>query len=99
MHTPGPWNIRTEGTMTGRGPEIFADGAYYDDGSEFVIAQLFSADADVIDANARLIAAAPELLEALKGALALLDAQDVFFEADGTRHNIWHRAVDKAEGR
>ncbi len=43
-------------------------------------------------ADAHLIAAAPDLYEALKGALALL-------ETDGSRHNIWHRALDKAEGR
>lgn len=81
--TPGPWLIRMEGTMTGRGPEIYVDGPYYDDGSEFVVADCGSsecretgagrwkrtADGAVKNANSHLIAASPEMYEVLATAL------------------------------
>ncbi len=43
------------------------------------------------DSDAHLIAAAPDLYEALEGALQLL-------EIDGAKHNIWRRALAKARG-
>lgn len=86
--TPGPWNVRIEGTMTGRGPVIFVEGAYYDDGSEFVIAETRSsevciagrwrkvADGDVIEVNGHLIAAArtalPDALDEIEALRGLL---------------------------
>jgi hypothetical protein len=61
-HTPGPWNVRFDGkhfnidaTPTGDKPE----------GQSFFIGYSGMADSE---ANARLIAAAPEMLEMLKGA-------------------------------
>lgn len=87
-HTPGPWLIRVDGTNTARGPEVFAAGSHYDDGSQFVVADCGATetsrsehhwrrteDADMIDANARLIAAAPEMLEALEECIVLLNAR------------------------
>jgi len=76
--TPGPWKVRVAGTMTGRGPEVYAEGAHYDDGSEFVVADCGCSeerdrgrgrwartlDADAIEANAHLIASLPALLSA-----------------------------------
>lgn len=77
--TPGLWKIRVAGTSTGRGPEVYCEGAHYDDGSEFVVAECGvseatgggkrwkrTADADAIEANAYLIAAAPDLLAACR---------------------------------
>lgn len=78
-HTPETWSIRVAGTNSGRGPEIYRAGPYYDDGSEFVIADCGTletsrngkrwkrtAEADAIEGYARLLLAAPDLLRALK---------------------------------
>lgn len=74
-HTPGPWTWRIDGTNTGRGPVIYTEGEYYDDGAPREIAELETSEtnpsrkrwrrgryAGQIEANARLIAVAPELL-------------------------------------
>lgn len=73
-HTPGPWLIRKDGTNSGRCSEVYVEGAYYDDGSEFVVADCGTVEvgrndhwtrtneAPERDANARLIATSPELL-------------------------------------
>jgi hypothetical protein len=37
--TQAPWLVRTEGTLTARGPAVYAPGPYYDDDSEFVVAE------------------------------------------------------------
>lgn len=55
MHTPGPWHGET---ITGR-HKVWADSGLNED--QAVIATVDTS------ANARLIAAAPELLEALNG--------------------------------
>ena len=63
QHTPGPWE--TKGTA---GHETHGQSAVYcDDGKDIAI--VYDGDA-----NARLIAAAPELLAALKLAASALDA-------------------------
>jgi len=79
-HTPGPWRWEIDGTMSGRGPVILSEEKY-DDGSPRQLAELETSetnhgakrarwrrqpDADEIEANARLIAAAPDLLAACK---------------------------------
>ena len=53
-HTPGPWKIE-EGCF------VSAEG--------FVIARIIGCDSKKNESNARLIAAAPELLEALESML------------------------------
>jgi hypothetical protein len=63
-HTPGPWTEH-EGFICGR----FCDGNVYDIcDPRCAPAELF----EEIDANARLIAASPDLLAACESALALL---------------------------
>ena len=65
-HTPGPWKVNETVQMTSS-VYIFADRNFacvYDEWQ----------DRSIMDANARLIAAAPDLLEALKATWAVLDA-------------------------
>ncbi len=56
-HTPGPWKHN-------RGP--VSESIYAPDGNGHLVAILYHGDADNQAANARLIAAAPDLLEALE---------------------------------
>jgi|LakMenE18May11ns_1017448.scaffolds.fasta_scaffold8968160_2 hypothetical protein len=78
-HTPGPWKDRRS-TSDPETILIFASGARIvgrisaDKGSELVPEGL-RINADETTENARLIAAAPDLLEALKLALAALDCE------------------------
>jgi hypothetical protein len=58
QHTPGPWKIGVRGSRPTR-PDIYTD-------SGGVIASTEHASDEHSKANARLIAAAPELLEHLK---------------------------------
>ena len=87
-HTPGPWSIEYED----------ADGELYEDG-----VRVDSHDGpvafNVIDCSAPLIAAAPELLAALKRLLPLWEEsigweEDYMDMADGAR-----AAIAKAEGK
>ena len=66
-HTPAPWNCESR-TEAGR---VIAT----DDGKSFVAVWDKSLDGTdfPVDANARLIAAAPDLLAALEGTLQVLD--------------------------
>lgn len=72
-HTPGPWRVETQ-TMNGQAinSELFP---FQIESEDWVICEVYG-DVPQIDAgaNARLIAAAPELLDALQGLLA--DIQD-----------------------
>ena len=56
MHTKGPWNISKHGT-----PDHTPQYGIYTDNNDFCIVKGQDAEA-----NARLIAAAPDLLEALE---------------------------------
>ena len=79
-HTPGPWTI--DGEFIYGGNIRIADTSLCD-GDEAPDYQL--------DANNRLIAAAPDLLEALRFALTILDAV-----ADGRAEDIEHCVADAA---
>ncbi|CAB3919953.1 hypothetical protein LMG3328_05304 [Achromobacter ruhlandii] len=63
-HTPGPWAVRYD---------YVVQAPSFDDGRLVPVAQPYGVNSDGTDlfANARLIAAAPELLEALEGLLAV----------------------------
>lgn len=56
---------------------------------------------DEKEANARLIAAAPELLAALKWAVSKLDCEPsgLFYSDDTKAHEAAIAAIDKARGR
>ena len=62
QHTPGPWWVEKDGSAEHRNEANVINGA---DGTMIVYGQ-------VNDADARLIAAAPDLLEALKTLTAYL---------------------------
>lgn len=88
-HTPGPWEIRRYPRVGGSTKDLMGNGGGF-------VVKLDGAS----DANARLIAAAPELLEALK-ALVVMDKQ--LLESCGigdTAVLIQARAaIAKAEGQ
>lgn len=92
QHTPGPWTV-TRSKMETDGAfdyAISADGV-------LVLAEVFGRDAKggwpPSEANARLIAAAPDLLAMLKVAQLWLDV-DGRFDMQGI-----NAAIAKAEGR
>jgi len=87
-YTPGPWEVKDKTTIYGRGM------------AKFTIIRVATAHRDhsslTAQANARLIAAAPELLEALQHAHDYLAASG--WEGDPRMHKII-AALDQAEGR
>ena len=102
-HTPGPWTLTLEQHDTlGDAPRWFVRGC------EIGLTQHRVVDLDERDdANARLIAAAPELLDALKelrlASLAYGEASDADMDAAFARllqaRNLAFLAIAKAEGR
>jgi hypothetical protein len=76
-HTPGPWLIE---------PDVYSVGVYS------LLTAIDTSDAEE-QANARLIAAAPELLQALKKVLKTYDEQLYTQDWDAIR-----RVIAKAEG-
>lgn len=104
-HTPGPWNVEhIPGIDMGATAEITApceDGGTPFDGRSIIVAQVWKtndetrwSDDETAQANARLMAAAPDLLAACNAALAYLDAED----SAGLVAEI-AAAVARAEGR
>lgn len=80
-HTPGPWHV-----YDSRFREV--NGAIMDAAGNKV-ASAHGPTTEELEANARLIAAAPELLEALRRATALL--------AGGPTRDFCRAAIAKAE--
>jgi hypothetical protein len=98
-HTPGPWEIYDcesairVGIEGGNGTSVVAFGAKGDD------AGVWGGTKDQAKANARLIASAPELLEALK---RLVDLHVATYGLDGAwdeELNNAQKAIAKAEGK
>jgi hypothetical protein len=92
VHTPGPWGVEqtTVSNWIGR---MRADGSKV----EYIVAHTDrdSLRDDVLvrnDANARLIAAAPELLEACKAGLKACEASGFLGPVE-----MMQRAISKAE--
>jgi len=94
-HTPGPWTVGfgKEVRVTG-GLICKVGGDYYDDGRKDSSGWTRTPTLDT-QANARLIAAAPELLAALKYMLANAEAEgwSAMMLSDA------RAAIHKAEGR
>ena len=84
-HTPGPW--ASEGFEQVAGNGVFYGGLIVGDNGETVVAQC------VMPCNASVIAAAPELLEALK---RIADPRNIHFAGDA--QVVARAAITKAEG-
>ena len=104
-HTPGPWYVKTVPTSIGHCHKIQpVNACLYVDYRGIRAADPKTA---IAEANARLIAAAPDLLESLEDSVLCIDAaRQTIFKADGI---IDHRtisahlekaraAIDKATG-
>lgn len=86
-HTPGPWMIRAERY---RYIHVYAHGGG--------IAHLDTVDGEGM-ANARLIAAAPDLLEVLEELLSMCQRQEDFHDdGDGCMFERASAAIAKARG-
>ena len=92
-HTPGPWHI--EGR---RGDAYWLSAGInaHRDGPETYVG-LFDPEPENAEANARLIAAAPDLLEALKA--CVVDLDDSGQPSAGAALEAAANAIAKAEGR
>jgi hypothetical protein len=95
-HTPGPWELNGD-TITGKDTDL--------NRSPIATVSHFYRNREIDQANARLIAAAPELLEALEQAKNWIYTHlDSMNEGQKTVHDMkvlhdcWD-AIAKAEGR
>ncbi len=85
QHTKGPWKVAPDFS-------IVSEHAYYK------IAEIVAGDRDgECEANASLIAAAPELLEALQAALEALRGSAGFDEINNAKKQV-KAAIAKATG-
>ena len=92
-HTPGPWEIQRDSGLhiyitqpsdtPNRVPGYYAE------------IRRFTTDSEQVEANARLIAAAPDLLEACEQLLKLVD---LLSPVEGDTHRKAQRAIAKARG-
>jgi hypothetical protein len=75
-HTPGPWHIgeSIDEYQTGSESWNVPVWANHADPGDRIAAEALAKDREQARANARLIAAAPELLEACKGLVRIADA-------------------------
>ena len=79
-HTPGPWTVDKDWTTNKSGVKVFSidqdEDAPHEQGfdcNQTTLAQVYDSEA-----NARLIAAAPDMLNMLKRSPSLLEADDSF---------------------
>jgi hypothetical protein len=105
-HTPGPWKFHRTHTCDvahwyvitdaeGFGPIVDVGG--HDRNGQIAEAKYLVTDQEIIEANARLIAAAPELLEACKALLPEGWDDGVMDHIPGIK--LARLAIAKAEGR
>ena len=87
-HTPGPWEVNIDAIG-----DIFISGA----NSEYV-AEIGSSEDKAAMNDANLIAAAPELLEALKYFLDVYEQEEWVSNEIGYAADIALAAIAKAEG-
>ena len=103
MHTPGPWRIHSKDPAF-----AYIEGNDALDGKTGIVARVLLTGDDFSEANANLIAAAPELLEALRHAetalivtAGLTDESGTKIIKDGYGYELKQirAAIAKAEGR
>lgn len=97
-HTPGPWVFADDrGRPLGTAGHVMPDGCHVDLGEdgEAVVTDRFDSTGDVAVANARLIAAAPDLLAACK---AMVRTGKAPADIDAA-YDLMRAAIAKAEGR
>jgi hypothetical protein len=87
--TAGPWTVSPD--YPGLAPRIV-------DACRYEIARCIE-PAEQRDANARLIAAAPQMLEALTSLVAAYDEDEGYGDSFVARIDSARAAIDKAEGR
>ena len=91
--TPGPW-VLTEPSIVGLADVLFGPSRQHNDGCATIIASV--GKYDEARANARLIAAAPELLAACKSIAAMAVSWQPL--SNGDISDVL-KAIAKAEGR
>lgn len=97
-HTPGPWIASKSGCGIVRAGEVLIAIAY--DGQRPHEREVSGTNKQIEDANAYLIAAAPELLQALRDILAYSGIDPDADTRMGLREvNAARAAIAKAEGR
>jgi len=91
-HTPGEWHVTGKRDINGKHLHIGCKG------SMMALASLNAVHIDT-EANARLIAAAPDLLAELSALLAMCERQDDFNDdGDGGMFERARAAIAKAKG-
>ena len=106
-HTPGPWTIRQKYHVChplDDGKRCYchgiaaAEGANRNTGDANVAAYAYGYTPEQAEANARLIAAAPELLAAAKGVQDIVDGMKDMERAWANELEALDAAIAKAEG-
>ena len=105
-HTPGPWKISHSDFQTNEGQRAILQDiddakhiAFITCQSDFKRGKGWCADCSERDANARLIAAAPELLAALEVACSYLDHVDGGNENTKKQIAYWNNLIAKVTGK
>lgn len=89
QHTAGPWSIYNDADS---GKDAYGIEAFTETGSTKGIAILMNRGFEEAEANARLIAAAPELLETLKKANGLIQRAQIT-AAEKARKDLIKEAI------
>ncbi len=96
-HTPGPWDILIKGDPKGiNATRIVGNRRYLLTDEEYVICRVEAGHKES-EANARLIASAPDLLAACK--MALETIKHACLEEFNIPQDYLERAINKALGR
>lgn len=113
-HTPGPWTVETQPSDSGgtyiTGHVTSPLHTYAGNRARFTRPESITSPDTMTKADAHLIAAAPEMYEALKHAIGILENMDVdALGESGTSEDSWllrdeylhhfRAAIAKAEGR
>lgn len=91
--TPGPWTFQADDTFSSLGDQRIV-------GADRISPAIVFGGICETEANARLIAAAPELLEAAKAMFRQMERPNPTHVASyRKRYELWKAAIAKAEGQ